>query len=124
MSGREHEHLRNLSQLKFLVIDECDRMIGQGSFPQLVNIFDAIHQANPLLGSDDESDFEDDEQEEDRLQSLPGVRGEAKVEMLGDVLERMRHAQGLPEEPEPLELDDDEYEELQMQQHEDLEDER
>lgn len=123
MSSREHDHLKNLSQLKFLVIDEADRMIGQGSFPQLVNIFDAIHQANPLLDGHDESDFEDDGEDEDRLQSLPGVRGEAKVEMLGDVLERMRHAQGLDEEPEPVELDDDEYEELQIQQHEELEDE-
>jgi ATP-dependent RNA helicase DDX24/MAK5 len=123
MSSREHEHLTNLSQLRFLVIDEADRMIGQGSFPQLVNIFDAIHQANPLLESVDDSDFGDVEDDEDRLQSLPGVPGEAKVEMLSDILERMQREQVLDEEPEPEEIDDDEYEELQMQQHEALREE-
>ena len=87
MSSGEHAHLTDLSQLQFLVIDEADRMIGQGSFPQLVNIFDAIHAANPLDDVDDEErvieNDEEDDDDEDRLQSLPGVPGEAKVEMLG-----------------------------------------
>jgi len=117
MSSRQHEHLTNLSQLRFLVIDEADRMIGQGSFPQLVNIFDAIYAANPLEDSDEgESDIEEeDDDDEERLQGLPGIPGEAKVEMLGDVLERMRQQQQ-GGEPAPVEMDDNEFEELQLQQ--------
>ena len=110
MSSGEHEHLTDLSQLRFLVIDEADRMIGQGSFPQLVNIFDAIHTANPLE-SDEEDDLEEDDLDDDevRLQGLPGIPGEAKVEMLNDVLERIQQQGG--EEPEPVEMDDEEFEE-------------
>lgn len=130
MSSGEFEHLTNLSRLRFLVIDEADRMIQQGSFPQLVNIFNAIHTANPMNNdSDVESDDveeEDMDDDDDRLLSLPGIPGEAKVQMLGDVLERMRQQQGginaETYESEPMELQDDEFEELAMQQEEQVED--
>ena len=49
MSSGEHSHLANLKQLRFLVIDEADRMVSQGNFPQLESIFDKIQQANPSL---------------------------------------------------------------------------
>jgi len=92
MSCHEHDHLNNLSNLRFLVIDEADRMVQQGSFPQLKNILNAVHTANPL-GDDDEEDSEEDDdrsetsnEEYDRLLSLPGVPGEARVLMLDDIL--------------------------------------
>lgn len=85
MSNKEYTHLNNLTQLRFLVIDEADRMIKQGSFPQLKQIFELINLANPPPEEEDsdvESDF--DEDEDDRLKSLNGVRGEAKLVMLDD----------------------------------------
>mmetsp|Transcript_6137 Transcript_6137/g.7021 ORF Transcript_6137/g.7021 Transcript_6137/m.7021 type:complete len:187 (-) Transcript_6137:411-971(-) len=92
MSCHEHDHLNNLSNLRFLVIDEADRMVQQGSFPQLKNILNAVHTANPL-GDDDEEDSEEDDdrsetsnEEYDRLLSLSGVPGEARVFMLDDIL--------------------------------------
>ena len=84
MSSREHPHLHDLSQLRFLVMDEADRMIQQGTFTQLKHILDAVHQANPLTESDDEDMEEADEDDPDRMLGLPGVRGEAKVTMLSD----------------------------------------
>ena len=59
MSSNEYSHLNDLSQLRFLVIDEADRMIKQGSFPQLKQIFEVINRANPPPSNaveDDESD--------------------------------------------------------------------
>lgn len=44
ISTREHEHLCELSQLQFLVIDEVDRMIQQGSFPKLKRIVEHVQQ--------------------------------------------------------------------------------
>lgn len=127
MSSGDYNHLENLSRLQFLVIDEADRMISQGNFPQLLHIFNAIHAANPIHDSDSdgEEDYENgDDEEEGRLQALPGIPGEAKVEMLGDVLERMRQQQeggGVDEgEPEPMELNDEEFQELHQLQQKDL----
>jgi hypothetical protein len=88
ISSREHDHLNDLSRIAFLVIDECDRMTEQGSFPQLHSILDAVERANPMDGDDDEAesdeDVDADENIDDRLHSLPGIRGEAKVMMLND----------------------------------------
>mmetsp|Transcript_20913 Transcript_20913/g.31686 ORF Transcript_20913/g.31686 Transcript_20913/m.31686 type:complete len:811 (-) Transcript_20913:64-2496(-) len=90
MSSREHDHLDNLSELRFLVIDEADRMIQQGSFPQLKRILNAVHIANPL----DEEEEEDEEaslasaDDPDRMLSLPGLPGEARVQMLSDFIEK------------------------------------
>mmetsp|Transcript_27751 Transcript_27751/g.30703 ORF Transcript_27751/g.30703 Transcript_27751/m.30703 type:complete len:172 (+) Transcript_27751:962-1477(+) len=77
MSCHEHHHLNNQSNLCFLVNDEADRMAQQGSFSQLKKILNAVHIAN-TLGVDNE--------EYDRLLSLPGVPGEARVFMLDDIL--------------------------------------
>jgi len=115
MSGKEYEHLHNLSQLRFLVIDEADRMIKQGSFPQLQQIFEVINRANPPPedpNGAEEDDSDSDDEEEDRLKSLHGVRGEARVVMLDDsilaAIDRERN--GSKETPAPMEMDDDEFE--------------
>jgi len=93
MSSKDHTHLNDLSKLRFLVIDEVDRMISKGSYPQLVEIFDAINKANPvpldgdsMVATSPRKESDDD----DRLQSLEGVPGEAKVIMLSDeILKRI-----------------------------------
>ena len=122
MSSNEYSHLNELSQLRFLVIDEADRMIKQGSFPQLKQIFELINLANPP--PEDPNDIEeesDDDDDDDRLKSLRGVQGEAKVVMLDDsilaAIERERS--GGKSAPKPMEIDDDEYEEQNQQYLED-----
>jgi len=112
MSSNDYSHLNELSQLRFLVIDEADRMIKQGSFPQLKQIFEVINLANPPPEDPNEMEDEsDDDDDEDRLRSLQGVRGEAKVVMLDDsilaAIERERS--GSKSAPKPMELEDDEY---------------
>jgi Superfamily II DNA and RNA helicases len=90
MSSGDHSHLENLKKLQFLVVDEADRMISQGSFPQLERIFEKIQRANPsleYLADHMEEEEDDDDSDSDggvRLRSLPGIRGEAKVQMLND----------------------------------------
>ena len=93
MSSKKHQHLNELSQIRFLVVDEADRMIQQGSFPELVKIFDAIHFANPLECDEVIEESEDDE-DEDRMLGLPGIRGEAKVVMLDDMMLRVNQQSG------------------------------
>jgi len=131
MSSGEHSHLVDLKQLRFLVIDEADRMVSQGNFPQLERIFDKIQQANPSLEymeAHAEEEYESDSDDEDRLQSLPGIRGEAKVQMLDDevlkLLDRQSKDRNMSDDegsnsdsdqdneppPRPVEIDDDEYE--------------
>jgi len=90
MSSDEHSHLQDMSNLRFLVIDEADRLISTGNFPQLRQIFSYIQQKSPqpCEESDDDSDDESDSNESDddddanRLKHLQGVRGEARVKML------------------------------------------
>lgn len=110
MSSNEYSHLNDLSQLRFLVIDEADRMIKQGSFPQLKQIFEVINQANPPPSNNDQDSEDDDDGEDDRLQGLKGVRGEAKVVMLDDsilaAIERERNGKTCPK---PVEVDDNDY---------------
>ena len=90
MSSKDHEHLNELSKLRFLIIDEVDRMISKGNYPQLVSIFDAINKANPALpDSEPIKPTLPEDGNDDRLKSLEGVPGEAKVIMLSD--EILRH---------------------------------
>ena len=121
MSSGLHEHLNDLTQLKYLVIDEADRMVQQGSFPQLERILEAIHDANPLDDDEeDDEDLDDGDEEPDRMRSLPGILGEARVTMLDDILKRMQAQKG-GTQPEPAELDDSEFkEELQQLEEEEL----
>lgn len=90
MATREHDHLNSLSELRFLVIDEADRMVQQGSFPQLKRILNAVHEANPFDEREDDDEDDDEsvssDDDPDRLLSLPGVPGEARVLMLDDIL--------------------------------------
>mmetsp|Transcript_15536 Transcript_15536/g.22633 ORF Transcript_15536/g.22633 Transcript_15536/m.22633 type:complete len:642 (+) Transcript_15536:2186-4111(+) len=92
MSSGNHAHLNNLATIRFLVVDEADRMVSQGSFPQLESILDKIQRANPSLEyfrehlADESDDGSGDEEEDDRMMGLPGIRGEAKVQMLNDEL--------------------------------------
>lgn len=120
VSSREHEHLNDLSQIAFLVIDECDRMTEQGSFPQLHSILDAVEKANPRDsddedGDDDEFSVEGNADDPDRLLSLPGVRGEARVVMLNDdilaQIENERNGEGV-KALTPVEVDNSEFNQL------------
>jgi hypothetical protein len=117
VSKHAHPHLRDLSNIQHLVVDEADRMIQQGSFPELSRIFDAVHLANPM---DDDSDDDDDDGDalddsvfdaESRLRGLPGLRGEAKVEMLSaDILESIERQRQDGTLPEPFDGSDEEAE--------------
>lgn len=84
-------------------------MIKQGSFPQLKQIFEVINQANPPPSNaveDDRSDAENNE----RLQSLKGVKGEAKVVMLDDaILAAIEEERNGCAKPKPLQIDDNMY---------------
>jgi hypothetical protein len=73
LSSGNHPHLNDLSQLRFLAIDEADRMTQQGGFPQLYSILDAVQKAMTK-----EISMTDDLAEDpDRMLGLPGIRGEA-----------------------------------------------
>jgi ATP-dependent RNA helicase DDX24/MAK5 len=120
MSSKEYSHLNDLDQLRFLVIDEADRMIKQGCFPQLRQIFDVINRANPPSSNDGDAqdeESEDDEGDDERLRSLKGVKGEAKVVMLNDdILAAIaREKNGTKAPPKPMEVDDQEY--LEQEEH-------
>lgn len=134
MTTNEFSHLENLKTLRFLVVDEADRMISQGSFPQLNGIFDRIQQANPSLEYMEkhaEDNYESDSDDEDRLRSLPGLPGEAKLKMLDDNLlqmfERQQKSHLSPssdddaDAPEPIEIDDEEYEREQARLQDEIE---
>ena len=112
MSSGQHEHLNNLTQLRYLVIDEADRMIQQGSFPQLERILEAVHTANPLDddNEDVDQDMDDENQESDRLLSLPGVKGESHVTMLGDILQQMESRKGESPSDANEQLNEEEFE--------------
>lgn len=132
MATGDHKHLTDLKKLRFLVVDEADRMISQGSFPQLKGIFEKIQQANPSLEymrAHEDVEYESDSDDEDRMLGLPGLPGEAKVTMLDDNILKMieRQRKGLDMEtdqdpddelesgdngvlvPQPVEINDAEY---------------
>ncbi|CAJ1933581.1 unnamed protein product [Cylindrotheca closterium] len=111
ISSQEHEHLNDLSQIRFLVLDEADRMTQDHCFPQMLSILEAINEANLSPGSDDESDSSDDEDDADdgRMSSLPGVRGEAKVTLLTDDLLQQIEEQRASTQPGRFEVPDDEF---------------
>lgn len=108
MSSNEYQHLNELSKIKYLVIDEADRMIQMGSFPQLSNILDAVQMANPMDDEEEEegdfADLGDDPDSMDRLLGLPGIRGEARVTMLTDDI--LKKVNALREEDKPK-IDDE-----------------
>jgi ATP-dependent RNA helicase DDX24/MAK5 len=106
--GTYETTLNNMSKtLQFLVIDEADRMLCQGSFPQLKSILNFIQQ-QPNKEYEDADDDDDDYDElsssgeqqhsddkedgidernvshQNFLPSLSGVRGETHCELLSD----------------------------------------
>ncbi|GMH91369.1 hypothetical protein TrVE_jg9266 [Triparma verrucosa] len=64
MSSNEHEHLADFSALKYLVIDEADRMVKQGNFPQLEKIFEKINE-EPESDNDSDSASDSDSDSDD-----------------------------------------------------------
>jgi ATP-dependent RNA helicase DDX24/MAK5 len=116
-----------------LVIDEADRMVSQGSFKELGRILDAVQAANPMDEDDEDDedaasdDDENDDAEAERMFGLPGVPGEARVEMLSDdVMKQMQQQHGDDnddendsddeDEPAAQEMEDDEFEALAKEQ--------
>lgn len=92
------------------MIDEADRMIKQGCFPQLKQIFEVVNQANPAPPDADEEEENDDDDDEVRLQGLRGVRGEAKVVMLDDtILAAIEQERKGGAKPKAVEIDDEDY---------------
>jgi ATP-dependent RNA helicase DDX24/MAK5 len=104
ISKRSHPHFGNLSRVQHLVVDEADRMIQQGSFPELARILEVVHLANPLDEASDNEFLDDaDHEDEDRLLGLAGLRGEAKVKMLSaDILNKIELHKQEGFVPEPL----------------------
>ena len=111
MTSGDHDHLKDLSQIRYLVLDEADRMTQEHSFPQLIKILDAIHAANPGEEDleDDGDETDDDENDDGRLHGLPGVPGEAQLTMLTDEILNHVDAQRAVSDPETREISDTEY---------------
>ena len=104
--------MTDLSQIRFLVLDEADRMTQEHCFPQLLSILSSIHEANPRDGDeeDDESESDEEEDDEDRMLGLPGLPGEAKVQLLTDDILRQIEFQRNNMDPETAEVSDQEFE--------------
>lgn len=104
LTSGENDHLRDLSQIQFLVLDEADRMTQEHSFPQLIKILDLVNDANP--SEEDESEDEEDDDESydgSRMLGLPGVRGEAQLTMLTDDI--LNQVQSLKSSTNPKSFD-------------------
>ncbi|KAG6582794.1 DEAD/DEAH box RNA helicase [Phytophthora cinnamomi] len=111
-----HEHMKDLATtLRFLVVDEADRMLQPGSYPELEKIFDALRRKNKSAASelsnlsdneesegedssDDENDnggSDDDEEEDDDGEDIDMSKfaSGSKVMMLDDVLKMQKKQQ-------------------------------
>lgn len=110
LSSGDNEHLRDLSQIQFLVLDEADRMTQEHSFPQLVKILDLVNDANPNEEEDSEEEDSDDESEDgSRMLGLPGIRGEAKLTMLTEDILKQAEALRSSTTAERMEVADEEF---------------
>ena len=77
--------MNDLSNIRFLVLDEADRMTQEHSFPQLVKILDSINAANPSEndmgddnnGGDDEIDVRESVRDVIIRDALPGFAGDS-----------------------------------------------
>ena len=113
MSSADNDHLRDLSQIQFLVLDEADRMTQEHSFPQLIKILDLVNDANPNEEDDESDDDTDDESDSgSRLMGLPGIRGEAQLTMLTDDILNQLEAQKSSTDPERRDIPEDEISEV------------
>ncbi|POM67820.1 DEAD/DEAH box RNA helicase [Phytophthora palmivora] len=105
-----HEHMQDLATtLRFLVVDEADRMLQPGSYPELEKIFDVLRRKNKSVTSElsNLSDDDDDEEESENEDGNEGSEEEddgedidmskfasgTKVMMLDDVLKMQRKQQ-------------------------------
>jgi len=115
LTSEDIDHLKDLSQIRFLVLDEADRMTQEHSFPELVKILDRINLSNPSekddIGGDDDDNADSDSDSDDRTRmlGLPGIRGEAQLTMLTDDILEQIQAQKDGTSPERVELPDDKY---------------
>lgn len=65
MIDQNHAHFKDLnSTLRFLVIDEADRMLQTGTYPEVEKIFDAL-RFQPKSAASELVDMSDDEESED-----------------------------------------------------------
>ena len=103
--------MTDLTQIKFLVLDEADRMTQEHCFPQLLSILSTIHEANPRDEDDDDDDEDesDDEDDEERMLGLPGIPGEAKLTLLSDDILEQIEMQRNNTRPETAEVLDQEF---------------
>jgi hypothetical protein len=51
--------MSDLSQIRFLVLDKADWMVQKHCFPQLVQILESVHSANPGSEQEEDDDGED-----------------------------------------------------------------
>jgi ATP-dependent RNA helicase DDX24/MAK5 len=118
MSSEEHSSMIDLTKLKYLVVDEADRMVKQGNFPELERIFGVINKEKEESDSEeegseeeeDENDAEEEEEEEEdnaendveemsekEIQAFLGFTDEHKtVSLSDDVLKRIEEQKNLP----------------------------
>ncbi|ETV87006.1 hypothetical protein, variant 1 [Aphanomyces astaci] len=80
-SGETHHFDTLQDDLRFLIVDEADRMLQQGSFPQLETIFERVNKGKVLLAPKQEN-------EDDDVASGQQLPVEASVIMLDDVLKQ------------------------------------
>lgn len=97
-------HLQNLSKtLRFLVIDEADRMLQKGSYPEVENIFEELRHggksaASELVDMSEDEEEEEEEEEEDEeddgediaIDGASKFSGGANVMMLDDILKKQK----------------------------------
>ncbi|KAG2524601.1 hypothetical protein JM18_004095 [Phytophthora kernoviae] len=110
-----HEHMKDMATtLRFLVVDEADRMLQPGSYPELEKIFDALRRkgknaASELADLSDDEEGEEDEEGEDKKNDgsesedddedidMSKFASGSKVMMLDDVLKMRRKQQAAAE---------------------------
>ncbi|RLN81490.1 hypothetical protein DYB28_010704 [Aphanomyces astaci] len=97
-SGETHHFDTLQDDLRFLIVDEADRMLQQGSFPQLETIFERVNKGKVLLAP--KQDNEDDD-----VASGQQLPVEASVIMLDDVLKQ--HANNNSDQAAATTDDDD-----------------
>ncbi|TMW66540.1 hypothetical protein Poli38472_004305 [Pythium oligandrum] len=104
-----NEHLDDLNAtLRFLVIDEADRMLQTGSYPEVEKIFDVLRKGKGKRATDELADLSEEEDESDEEdEGDDATTGEVKVTMLDDVL-RMHQKQQEQQASEEGDEDDEE----------------
>ena len=92
-------HVANLSGLRFLVIDEADRMVQQGHYAELTSIIDAIPGARKA-DKEEEEEEEEEEVEDDKKKKPANAAGmqtfvfSATLTLPGALRKRLRKGGG------------------------------